>query len=296
MNLLYYNKIKNIIYNNNLTSYCIYINLYNSLGFGNLLFIVINGLALSYEYDRQIIFCSYKPYRYDRPNINTYNIFKSLQFIKKKMINNYSEWTETDFYKYNKINLLNRHYLINGYYQSYKYSEKYIDRIKSYLFENIKDLVEKTTKQFNQLKNNKKTILIHVRRGDYTQFTTHFIIEEYYYKNSLIEFLKENNKDDYNIFLFTDDYTQIKSWNIIKDYNIQFINETNPEIIFLLMIQFDHYIIANSSLSLISYYFRNNKEATIKFPYKWVAGMTTYEDMIPDNAKGYNNIIPKNSD
>lgn len=288
---MYYSKFKKTIINYN-PKYILYISLYSSVGFGNLLFMVINGLALSYKYNRNVKFIDYKSKRDDRPHINNYNIFKSLEFINKKKCNNYIEFNEKDFYKYEKIDLFNDYYLINGYFQSYKYSENYIDRIKNYLFDNIKDLIQQTTKQFNQLKDNKKTILLHVRRGDYIHHENHYIVEEQHYKNSLNDFFEKNNKDDYKILLFTDDYNQIQSWDIINQYNITFINESNPEIIFLLMIQFDHYIIANSSLSLVSYYFRNNKDATIKFPYKWIAGMTTYEDMIPANAKSYNHMIP----
>ena len=48
------------------------------------------------------------------------------------------------------------------------------------------------------------------------------------------------------------------------------------------MTLFDHYIIANSSLSLISYYFRFNKNATITMPPIWCNGTFNYEDMIPE--------------
>jgi hypothetical protein len=275
---LYYKKFKKS-YNDN---YTIYLNIVNSVGFGNILFMIANGLSLSYEYNRPIQIIEYVDIRKDRPNIKTYNIFKSLPFIKKQNIYNHVVLNEVIEFKYTKINLLNNNYLINGYYQSYKYFDKYLEQIKNTLFKNITDLIDQTTKQFNQLKNNKKTILIHVRRGDYLIFNkSHYIIDENHYNDALNNFFCKNNKDDYKIFLFTDDYNSIMYWNIINEYNIEYINENNPEIIFLLMIQFDHYIIANSSLSLISYYFRNNKNATIKFPNKWTSNLLSFDDIIP---------------
>jgi len=321
---LYYNKFKKI---NNEQLY-IYINLYNSQGFGNLLFMVACGLALSYANNRPCKLLQYKPVRKDRPHIKKYKIFSSFEYIERNNIINYIEHVEDDAFIYRKINLANKNYIITGYYQSYKYFENYIDKIKSYLFQNIKELVEQTTIQFNKLKNNKKTVLLHVRRGDYWSSDAHYIIDESYYEASLNTFFQNNNIDDWYIFLFTDDFNEVINWPLIKKYNIQFygdpskigsqfygdpskigsqfygdpskigsqfINETNPEIIFLLMIQFDHYIIANSSLSLISYYFRNNKDATLSFPPCWVAGVVSFDDMIPDNMKQHNNMIPSTS-
>ena len=274
MNTIYY-KLKK---HSNKINY-IYINLYNDVGFGNLLFMVINGLALSYEYNRDVKLIRYNSKRADRPNIKKYQIFKSMKFIKKIEVFDAIEHTESNPFIYNKINLTDYSYIINGYYQSYKYSNKYIDKIKAYLFENITDLIEKT-----KLNTNKKTVLLHVRRGDYYNSNEHYIIDESYYENSLIDFFEKNNKDDYQVFLFTDGFDEVSTWQIIKDYNIMYINENNPEIIFLLMIQFDHYIIANSSLSLISYYFRNNKDATIVFPPQWVVGVNSYDDMDPTQS------------
>jgi hypothetical protein len=274
MNTIYY-KLKK---HSNKINY-IYINLYNDIGFGNLLFMVINGLALSYEYNREVKLIRYNSNRADRPNIKKYQIFKSMKFIKKIEVFDAIEHTESNPFTYNKINLTDHNYIINGYYQSYKYSNKYIDKIKAYLFENITDLIEKT-----KLNTNKKTILLHVRRGDYYNSNEHYIIEESHYEKSLIDFFEKNNKDDYQVFLFTDGIDEVSTWQIIKDYNIIPINENNPEIIFLLMIQFDHYIIANSSLSLLSYYFRNNKDATIVFPPLWVVGVNSYDDMDPTQS------------
>jgi hypothetical protein len=242
---------------------------------------ISNGLALSYCYNMPIMLIDYKIVTSERPHIKNYEIFNSFNMIDIKDIFDYNNYNEIKQFKYNEIILYNdTNYIINGYYQSYKYFEKYIDRIKSELFNNIPKLIEETTLRYNELKNNKKTILLHVRRGDYYNSDEHYIIDESYYEKSLIDFFTKNNKDDYRVFLFTDGIDEVNTWKIMKEYNIMYIDENNPEIIFLIMIQFDHYIIANSSLSLIAYYFRNNKEATIAVPPKWVVGVNSYDDMI----------------
>lgn len=255
----------------------IFIKLMNSAGFGNLLFMICNGIALSNEYNRQLQIIEYHNTRHDRPNIRTFTMFKSLDFINHTQANNYVTINEKQEFTYNKIVLPNSNCLIHGYYQSYKYFEKYIDEIKSLLF-NESDLIEMKNK-IECLRQNKKTVMIHVRRGDYYQSKAHYIIDESHYIEALNSFFNTNNKDDYNVFLFSDEIS-IKKWKIISLYNIIIIDENNPEKIFLMMIHFDHYIIANSSLSLASYYFRNNKMATIQYPPKWTTNLLSFNDII----------------
>ncbi len=260
----------------------LYCDLYKSCGFGNLLFIISNGLSLSYDYNTPIHFIDYNPIRSDRPNLKKYKIFENLSYVKnvKHDVINIKEYNE---FNYNKIYLnQDEHYYLTGYFQSYKYFNHNIDKIKEYLFNNITDLIIEIQNKLKNISENKKTILIHVRRGDYLKIEGVPIINEKHYEDSLELFFKNHNKDDYKIILFTDDITgEVNKWNLLKKYNIQINLEEDPLKIFLYMIHFDHYIIANSSLSLISYYFRSNKDATLTMPPIWCNGIFNYEDMIP---------------
>ncbi len=274
----------------------IYCDLFKTCGFGNLLFIISNGLSLSYDYNIPIKFIDYIAGRQDRPNFKNYKIFESLETINiqvSSLTNNNTIYIkEQQEFFYNKIILdTNKDYILSGYYQSYKYFYHNIDKIKLNLFQNIQDLVINTTNKFNTLKDNKKTILIHVRRGDYLKINDLPLIEEDHYDKALNLFFKSNNKQDYKIFLFTDDNTDdINKWNLINKYNINIFEEYHPLNIFLYMIQFDHYIIGNSSLSLIAYLYRNNKNASITHPPIWHNGYFNYDDMIPkDNLYQINN-------
>ncbi len=250
----------------------IYIDLFNSCGFGNLLFIVCNGLALSLEYSRDIKFLNYASTRKDRININNYNMFKNLNYINK-IPNNTTIFKELNVFIYSKIYLENKNYFISGYFQSYKYFDKYLGEIKKIL--NIKK--SETT--------DKKIILIHIRRGDYINLSDyHLVMTEDYYKNALDIYFKDKVKEEYIIELFTDDIIDVKKWKLNNYYKMNYINENDPEKIFYLMKRAHHFIIANSSLSLISYIFRDNIDATISFPPAWINNLFNYNDFIPDKS------------
>jgi hypothetical protein len=90
---------------------------------------ICNGIALSNEYNRPLQIIEYHNSRHDRPNIKTYNMFKSLDFIKLNQAANYIYINEKTEFKYDKIILPNSNCLIHGYYQSYKYFEKRSNKV-----------------------------------------------------------------------------------------------------------------------------------------------------------------------
>ena len=250
----------------------IYIKLIVNAGFGNLLFMVSIGLALGYEYNMNVKFIDYNESKLTRPNLKKYNIFKSLEFVTSvntKCI----EIKEPIDFLYNKISLdSNCSYIISGYFQSYKYFYKYIEQIKLQLGITV-----------DRKEHHMKKIIIHVRRGDYLNYPdVHILIEESYYSDALNKYFENHNRDEYDIYLFTDGMNEVKEWMIIKKYNIIFNDTNNPEEIFNFMRGADHHIIANSSLSLISYYFKDNINSTLSLPPIWWNGLFDYNDMIPN--------------
>ena len=79
------------------------------------------------------------------------------------------------------------------------------------------------------------------------------------------------NKDDIRLILFSDDIKYLENMNITKEYNNIIAEKLNLNIeeTFLLMSFSDHFIIPNSSYSLMAYYFRKNNDAKIVIPNKW---------------------------
>ena len=152
----------------------LYCNLHNSCGFGNLLFIISNGLSLSYDYNISVNFIDYNPTRFDRPNLKNYKIFDSINLtnnIPNNIISNTINIKEYIDFCYNKI-ILNssQDYHLTGYFQSYKYFIHNIDKIKQQLFTSIRDLINETRHYFNNLKKDKKTIFSKKKLFHYDSF------------------------------------------------------------------------------------------------------------------------------
>jgi glycosyl transferase family 25 len=234
-------------------------------GFGNILFNVLNGMALQKKYNSKLYFI----YNYNdkRPKINEYRLFGRLNFknVDKQVIH----YKEKEF-QYNEIILSNSNYIIDGYFQSYKYFYNNIIEFKQNLFSNIPDIVSEMTTFYNNITKNMKTVLVHFRLTDYiTLQDTHPIPNDDYYVEGINNF--DNN---YMYLIFSDDILTVKKYDYVNNIkNKIFIEETDTEKSFVLMTLCDNYIISNSSFSLLAYYFRNNINARIIAPKIWFGSM-----------------------
>jgi hypothetical protein len=258
-------------------------------GLGNILFQYFFGYAMNKKYNCPIY---YKiNYNYWRGDINKYKIFKHLNFLdfSEDEISNLKTYNETNLI-YNEINFnTNYNYIINGHYQSYKYFIHLIDDIKQELFSQIPEIYNEMLLKYIKISNYKETCLIHIRRGDYLVFSNiHPLCSDEYYIKAICEI---NKKKNIKYLIFSDDINYIKYWPIIKLLDYYIVEEVDPEKTILLMSFCDNFIIANSSMSLVAYYLRNNKDAKLIAPSKWFqTGTITYkiDDLILLNE---NNII-----
>jgi hypothetical protein len=250
-------------------------------GLGNLLFQYFLGYSLSKKYNCTVHYQI--NYNYWRGDINKYKMFEHLNFID---LNTYDTAAFLDFnepyFYYNPIELEDNNYKIFGYYQSYKYSEKYIDEIKNELFYNVATTYFNMEKKYYLLKNDKPTCLIHIRRGDYLMFhNVHPILKDEYYSHALS--IIPNCK----YFIFSDDSNFIRNWQVIKNLDYEIIDLNDPEEVLIFMSLCDNFIIANSTLSLTAYLLRKNKDAKLIGPKIWF-GDAGYkykiEDIIPENG------------
>lgn len=247
-------------------------------GFGNILFQYFNGYTLEKQFNRNAYYQI--NYNYWRGDINKYKMLQHLKFIDLSTINHnsYKNFNEKNFW-YNPIELTDDNYKIIGYYQSFKYSDKYIQDIKNELFNNITELYTEIENLYHSLKNDKPTCLIHVRRGDYLQYPNiHPTCSDDYYRTAIQ--IIPNCK----YMVFSDDDSFVRNWNVIENLDYEIVNLNNPEEILLFMSFCDNFIIANSSLSLAAYLLRKNSDSKLVAPKKWFgpAGCKyKIEDIIP---------------
>jgi hypothetical protein len=256
--------------------------IYTMGGLGNILFQYFYAKSLSLEHNFSLYFI--KNLHYWRGDINIYPIFNHLNYIEEKTVtpNNYTKLNEKNFY-YDPFDLtLNNNYIISGYFQSYKYFNKYIKSIKESLFNNIKEEYEQTKTYYNNLTTNKKC-LIHVRRGDYLNYPTiHPVCSDDYYIKAIENIINLNS--NVTFILFSDDINFLNNWELIKKYNYIIITETDPVKTLILMSFSDYFIIANSTLSLASYFLRDTTESVIVAPSIWFGPNGFYykiEDIVP---------------
>lgn len=255
-------------------------------GFGNVLFIIANGIALSKKHNMYLAINN--EYEDKRKNVKEYKFFNNMKYIKKSDIvikNKTHYYNENGFHfqnidlKYNYINI------IDGYYQSFKYFNDYINEIKDLLYKNIELELIEMKYLYNNICDNKKTIMIHMRRGDYVnlQHVHPVQTDEYYVKG--IEIITENNKQDYKLIVFSDDIEYCINNKMYENYDVYYVKEEDVEKSFLLMTLCDNFIISNSSLSLLAYYFRNNINAKLIAPNNWFGPngpKVNQDDLFPD--------------
>ena len=250
-------------------------------GLGNILFQYFNGYVLSKKYNCKISFQS--NYNYWRGCISQYKIFQHLDFMDFNTCdtNSYYDYNELHFYHYD-IKLTRKNYKISGYYQSYKYSHKYIQEIKNELFYNIASTYYLMENKYYQIKNDKPTCLIHVRRGDYLMYSNvHPTCSDSYYQEAI------KLIPDCKYLVCSDDIQFVQNWHVIQNVDHEIIDLIDPEELLLFMTFCDNFIIANSTLSLVAYLLRNNKNAKIVGPKNWF-GPAGYkykiEDIVPSET------------
>lgn len=240
-------------------------------GFGNVLFIYIAGYSIAKKHNMQLMFLNLP--QPNRPRMNTYDIFNctySNVMPREHIIH------EKTFTYSNIVIPANTNVTLDGYYQSYKYSDGYIDEIKQELWQNIPNQLQKIqiylakVMNYNNVLKTPTTILIHVRRTDYlTASDFHSNLTDSYYINSINTIIEKINEPKIKLIVFSDDIEFIKTWPVISKYPHHIVELIDPVDTFLLMTMCDHFIIANSSLSLSAYYFRNNKNAQLCIPQRW---------------------------
>jgi len=158
-------------------------------------------------------------------------------------------YKETNFW-YNQIP--NDSNLIQGYFQSYKYFSTYLPQLRELFYNNTKYIADKMVHKWN-ITNPNESCMCHIRRGDYIgQFSDIYEYngEEYYRRALSIAVDKQTHIK--TLFVFTDDFTFVKKWDIWKTCGLQviFVEEQDALETFIAMTMCGNFIVTNSSLSL----------------------------------------------
>ena len=257
-------------------------------GMGNLLFILATCYDLSKKYDSTLKFYT-KPWNDKRKNIIEYNMFKNFQLDLNTSRNYNITYNEKNFFN-DDIHIDSCiDNCIHGYFQSYKYFDKYKTEFVKMLHNPYSQIVESTINQYKTQVATDKSInalipvSIHVRRTDYLPLShIHLNLDMKYYLEAISHFSTENS-----IFIiFSDDVTFIQNEPMFQNLPHKIIvDNPDDEYCFWLMSACTHNIIANSSYSWWASYVNSNPAKLVIAPNRWFGPsgpQHKIRDIIPD--------------
>lgn len=239
---------------------------------------VINTSLYNSEVDRTLEILRYKIN--SKVNFNSSKIaFKVTSFLSRNLNLRYNKYlksyNEIESYYDEKIFKLDIN-LLDGYFQSFKYFDKFNETIKEDLSLNK----NQTTSGYNLISSltninidKKKLIAVHIRRGDYLTSINSKIYNQIslnYYISS-IKYISSILNNAY-FLIFSDDINWCKQ-NLKLNHQHTFIdlekNNQNQLIDQDVMRLCDHFIISNSTYSWWAAYLSAGSESIVISPSKW---------------------------
>ena len=247
-------------------------------GLGNILFNVANLYSLSI--DREMDFCvtnftnTCTRRKEEADWLKT--ILKSVKKVNKRPRTVKVKYNERGMNHQRIPNSKGKGMEVYGYFQSSKYFDHNKDKVIE-LFTEYKKDIQKTLDK--KIPKTKKTISIHLRRGDYLKLQhAHVVQTESYYKESLeklatkLEYDSVNSMNkDYKFIVFSDDIKWCKTKSkLFKSLNdVFYMSGTTAVQDMYLMSMCNHNIIANSTFSWWGSFLNVNKNKIIIAPKLW---------------------------
>ena len=232
---------------------------------------------------------------------------------KESYITSIPEKYTEPFFHYKKLPIFNNDTVLEGYFQSHKYFEHNINKIKDII--GIDAKINEVLLKYPEYTVN-KTIVIHHRIGDCGTVRGGKEIQLYhpihkpgYYINSFKTLISKGvDIYDYDILYFCEEennkivnYYNLKINNALKeltgkDLRYKKVSDNIPDWEqLLIMTSAKHYIIANSTFSWFGAYLSLSKEPIICYPTTWFGpgyDGTITDDLFPDSwikiDEGYN--------
>jgi hypothetical protein len=271
-------------------------------GLGNQLFQIFCVMAYAIENQTQFIF----PYDEKlttgmiRPTYwNTflsrllpYTTFSPESIYKNHQLFQFPKYNEKRYFEYQPIprfSAENRVFV--GYFQSYKYFEKYADQIIEFIGirEFQASMRERNTGLFSGCG---EIVGMHFRLGDYVTKQEYHPVMSYEYYERAIARVRAATESPLTVLYFCENEN-----NEAVEYKVAKLREQYPTVIFvkadddisdweqlILMSCCHHQIIANSTFSWWAAYLNTNKDKMVCCPSKWVGvKMQEYSvhDLIP---------------
>jgi len=181
-------------------------------------------------------------------------------------------YSEKGFTYDSSINLIKPNTALEGYFQSYKYFQDFEQEIrKEFTFkESILTKCQSTLAQFSN------PISIHIRRGDYVNHPSYWIITPEY----LAAALEAVAQPDATYLIFSDDPEWCKE---VFGPDFVFMEGNNQFEDLCLMSLCKHNVIANSSYSWWGAWLNSNPDKIVVAPSNWFTDNKSLADLYPNN-------------
>ncbi len=255
-------------------------------GLGNQMFQLAAAYVYAQDTGRKLEIASKKTYDDGRATYWDTFLQKWKPYLVETLGENYSRWIQEPATNYIPIPLMpNVNMYLDGYFQTYKYFEHRKDEIRQ-LFAPPQSLVTDIQKKYTYLLENRdRVVIVHARRTDYCKnpgmIAFHGPLTKEYYQdttNLMLEIVKDP------IFVLCSDDPTFWTSNLLEipafKNNLLYFLEGEDDIHTLtLFIQFQYFILANSSFSWWGAYLANPKQVFV--PSKWFGptGPKDYKDI-----------------
>lgn len=217
---------------------------------GNQMFQIAAALGYSEDYD--------VPFVLPDKTLNEAvwpNYFKG-KFASRSLYENaFNSHYKESIHSYLKIPKLEGHVMLDGYFQSYRYFDRHLEKVRKAF-------------EFSDLYFLPRTVSIHVRRGDYLQHPTkHPVVTLDYLYQAIRWFDPAQN----NFFIFSDDLPWCRS-NMPQlfrvDQNYRFVEAGNPIEDMKSMSMCESNIVSNSSFSVMAAILNSNQWKKVVCPHE----------------------------
>ncbi len=188
-----------------------------------------------------------------------------------------------------KAELSGGSFMIEGHLQHYPHFEHHRKDILE-LFGPSKETEARLKALYPQV-GHKKSIAIHVRRGDYLKLDHlgrlyyHNLLDEWKYYEQALEIL---GVEDAEVLIFSDDIAYCKDHSAFKNLKkVTFVDKTKSASDDMYLMSFcKHQIISNGTFAVWGAYLNDQKERQIFYPNKWI-GPAWNEGAVKDICPAY---------
>lgn len=235
-------------------------------GLGNQLFMIANAYAYALRNNFEFILddkkdCGPRPVYYDNLLINLRKYIKDTKSEFVKIVENGDSILQK----------FNYNIEIEGYYQSEIYFDDYEKEIRE-LFEIPQNIKEKTKEKLKLMNLEGKTLVaIHIRRTDFLDNNYFNVMNVDYYEKSKKNIEEKLGFRPTYVYFGDDKEWILQNFTNIGDFdtNDKIVEMENDYEEFVLMVQCNHFIIANSTFSWWASWLNKNNEKIIICPIKW---------------------------